>query len=80
MNWRRHIRPYLSHIAALAGMVVISLAVAAYVTVHQRLRFPWQGEVQIYAEFDNAQAVTAGQGQTVDVAAVKIGEIGEVKL
>ena len=80
MNWRRHIRPYLPHLAALAGMAVLSIAVAAYITVHQRLRFPWQQEVQIYAEFDNAQAVTAGQGQTVDVAGVQIGEIGSVQV
>jgi phospholipid/cholesterol/gamma-HCH transport system substrate-binding protein len=77
---QRHVRPYLLHIAALAGMIVLSLAVAAYVTTHQRLRFPWQSEMQIYAEFDNAQAVTAGQGQTVDVAGVKIGEIGSVEV
>jgi phospholipid/cholesterol/gamma-HCH transport system substrate-binding protein len=77
---RRHVRPYLRHVAALAGMIVLSLAVAAYITVHQRLRFPWQQELQIYAEFDNAQAVTAGQGQTVDVAGVKVGEIGSVQV
>jgi phospholipid/cholesterol/gamma-HCH transport system substrate-binding protein len=80
VNYRRHIRPYLLHIACLFGMGVISLGVALYVTTHQRLRFPWQDEMHLYAEFDNAQAVTAGQGQTVDVAGVKIGEIGEVKL
>ena len=80
MNWRRHIQPYLLYIAALAGMVVLSLAVAAYITVHQRLRFPWQQEMHLYAEFENAQAVTAGQGQTVDVAGVKVGEIGSVKV
>ena len=77
---RRHVRPYIGHVAALAGMIVLSLAVAAYITVHQRLRFPWQEELQLYAEFDNAQAVTAGQGQTVDVAGVKIGEIGSVEV
>ena len=80
MNWRRHVRPYVRHIAALAGMVVLSLAVAGYITVHQRLRFPWQEEMQIYAQFDTAQAVTAGQGQTVDVAGVKVGEIGSVEV
>jgi phospholipid/cholesterol/gamma-HCH transport system substrate-binding protein len=80
VNWRRHVRPYVRHLAALAGMVVISLAVAAYVTTHQRLRFPWQKEMQIYAEFDSAQAVTAGQGQTVDIAGVQVGEIGSVKV
>jgi phospholipid/cholesterol/gamma-HCH transport system substrate-binding protein len=80
VNYRRHIRPYILHLVCLAGMVVISLGVTLYVTTHQRLRFPWQDEMHLYAEFDNAQAVTAGQGQTVDVAGVKIGEIGEVRL
>lgn len=80
MNWRRHIRPYIRHLVALAGMALISLATAAYITTHQRLRFPWQQELQLYAEFDHAQAVTAGQGQTVDVAGVKVGEIGSVKV
>jgi phospholipid/cholesterol/gamma-HCH transport system substrate-binding protein len=80
VNWRRHVRPYVRHIAALAGMIVLSLAVAAYVTTKQRLRFPWQQEIHLYAEFDNAQAVTAGQGQTVDVAGVKVGEIGSVEV
>lgn len=78
--YRRHIKPYLRHILALGGMALISLAVALYVTTHQRLRFPWQQEMQLYAEFDNAQAVTAGQGQTVDVAGVQVGEIGSVQV
>jgi phospholipid/cholesterol/gamma-HCH transport system substrate-binding protein len=80
ISYHRHIRPHLLHLACLAAMIAISVGVAAYVTVHQRLRFPWQDELQLYAEFDNAQAVTAGQGQTVDVAGVKIGEIGDVQL
>ena len=80
MNWRRHIRPYIRHLAALAGMIVISLATALYITTQQRLRFPWQEEMQLYAEFDHAQAVTAGQGQTVDIAGVKVGEIGSVNV
>ena len=80
MNWRRHIRPYLRHLVALAGMALISLATAAYITTHQRLRFPWQDEMQLYAEFDHAQAVTPGQGQTVDIAGVQVGEIGNVKV
>jgi phospholipid/cholesterol/gamma-HCH transport system substrate-binding protein len=80
VNWNRHVRPYLRHLAALAGMVVISLGTAAYVTIHQRLRFPWQDEMHLYGVFDSAQAVTAGQGQTVDVAGVKIGEIGSVQV
>jgi phospholipid/cholesterol/gamma-HCH transport system substrate-binding protein len=48
--------------------------------VHERLRFPWQNVTHVYADFENAQAVTPGQGQTVDVAGVKVGEIGGVEL
>ena len=81
MNVRKAIHLYARHVAALAGMVVIALAVSFYITSHQRLRFPWQPDpTEIYAEFSNAQAVTPGQGQTVTVAGVKVGEIGEVRL
>ena len=68
------------HLLALFVMVVLSLAVALYVSVHERLRFPWQHTTHIYAEFETAQSVTPGQGQSVDVAGVQVGEIGGVKL
>lgn len=78
--FRRHIRPYLVHAIALVGIVVLALAITGYITVHQRLRFPWEHTRTIYAEFSSAQAVTPGQGQTVNVAGVTVGEIGEVRL
>src|SRR4051794_41642694 len=71
---------YARHAIALAGIVVLALAVSAYITSHQRLRLPWKHERTYYAEFSNAQAVTPGQGQTVNVAGVEVGEIGEVRL
>jgi phospholipid/cholesterol/gamma-HCH transport system substrate-binding protein len=77
---RRSIRPYWRHALALAGMIALALAVAGYITVHQRLRFPWQHQRTILAEFSSAQAVTPGQGQTVNVAGVKVGEIAAVRL
>ena len=67
-------------VIAASAAVSIGVGVGAYIVAHQRLRFPWQQEIHIYAEFDNAQAVTAGQGQTVRVSGVQIGEIGEVAL
>src|SRR3954466_3014692 len=73
---RRHVRPYLPHAIALGGIVVLALAVTGYIAVHQRVRFPWEHERKIYAEFSSAQAVTPGQGQTVNVAGVDVGEIG----
>jgi phospholipid/cholesterol/gamma-HCH transport system substrate-binding protein len=77
---RKALRLYARHAIALAGIVVIALAVTAYISSHQRLHLPWQHERTIYAEFSNAQAVTPGQGQTVNVAGVAVGEIGEVRL
>lgn len=77
---RLTVRPYLRHAFALAGIVVLALAVAGYIAVHQRLRFPWEHERHIFAEFSSAQAVTPGQGQTVNVAGVKVGEIASVRL
>jgi len=77
---RQIVRRYVQHILALVAMVGLAVSVALYVAVHERLRFPWQGQTRIFAEFENAQAVTAGQGQTVDVAGVKVGEIGGVTL
>ena len=81
MTLRKALHLYARHVAALLAMVVIALAVSFYITSHQRLRFPWQAKpTEIYAEFSSAQAVTPGQGQTVTVAGVKVGEIGEVRL
>ncbi|HEX8074620.1 MAG TPA: MlaD family protein [Thermoleophilaceae bacterium] len=74
------IRRHAPHLLALFVMIALSLAVSLYVSVHERLRFPWQHETHIYAEFENAQSVTPGQGQTVNVAGVQVGEIGGVKL
>jgi phospholipid/cholesterol/gamma-HCH transport system substrate-binding protein len=79
-NLRRSVRPYLRHALALAGIVVVALVIAGYITTHQRLRFPWQGERKLVAEFSSAQAVTPGQGQTVNVAGVEVGEISAVRL
>jgi phospholipid/cholesterol/gamma-HCH transport system substrate-binding protein len=77
---RRNVRPYLGHAFALLAIVVLALAVTGYIAVHQRVRFPWEHERKLVAEFSSAQAVTPGQGQTVNVAGVKVGEIGEVRL
>ena len=71
---------YGSHVAALTGIVVLALGVAAYITAHQRLHFPWEERMTIVAEFSTAQSVTPGQGQTVTVAGVEVGEIGQVTL
>ena len=80
------IRKHLRDFVAVIGLIVISGAVASYILANQRLTLPgWvpvvgQEFYEIEAELSTAQAVTPGQGQTVNVAGVEVGEIKSVKL
>lgn len=75
---RKHLRDFL----AVAGLTVIALVTTYILLQEQRLRIPILEEkpFQLEAEFETAQAVTPGQGQTVVVAGVKIGDISKVEL
>jgi phospholipid/cholesterol/gamma-HCH transport system substrate-binding protein len=77
---KKGLQRFGGHALALAGIIVLALAVGGYITAHQRLHFPWEKRMKIIAEFSTAQSVTPGQGQTVTVAGVEVGEIGEVSL
>jgi phospholipid/cholesterol/gamma-HCH transport system substrate-binding protein len=75
------IRKHAKEALALLGLIAVAAAVSVYILDNQRLRFPWEeGPLRLKAEFSTAQAVTAGQGQTVRVSGVRIGDIGEVEL
>jgi phospholipid/cholesterol/gamma-HCH transport system substrate-binding protein len=74
------IRRYLRHVLALTAMALAAAGISVYILDHQRLRWPWEDVMQIEAEFSSAQSVTPGQGQTVTIAGVEVGEIGEVRL
>jgi phospholipid/cholesterol/gamma-HCH transport system substrate-binding protein len=53
----------------------------AYILANQRLRFPWEATpYTLRASFSTAQSVTPGQGQTVRVAGVRVGDIAKVTL
>jgi phospholipid/cholesterol/gamma-HCH transport system substrate-binding protein len=79
---RKHFRDFL----AIIGLIVVAGGVASVILSHQRLTLPgWvpvigQDFYEIEAELSTAQAVTPGQGQTVNVAGVEVGEIKSVKL
>ena len=83
---RRTIRAHLRDFLALGFMVVLAVAVAGYILSQQRFNppswVPLAGEdvYTVEAEFSSAQAVVPGQGQTVNIAGVKVGDIGEVRL
>jgi len=79
---KRAIRENLVNFIAILGLVAIAGAVSYYILQNQRLRFPLIEEKPfvLTAEFATGQAVIAGQGQTVRVAGVRVGDIGGVKL
>jgi phospholipid/cholesterol/gamma-HCH transport system substrate-binding protein len=76
------IRKNLADFLAIIGVVVLGLGVGAYILANERVRFPLIEEpfYTVKAELPDAQAVTPGQGQTVVVAGVRIGDIGSVDL
>jgi phospholipid/cholesterol/gamma-HCH transport system substrate-binding protein len=78
----RVIRRNLGPFVAIVGLVAVAVAVGGYILTQQRLRFPFIQDtpIRINVELDTAQAVTPGQGQTAQVAGVKIGDIADVTL
>jgi len=80
------IRKHWKDFAAIIVLIVIAFAVAIPILSKQRLALPgWVPLVgtdsfTISAEMATAQAVTPGQGQTVNIAGVQVGEITSVKL
>jgi phospholipid/cholesterol/gamma-HCH transport system substrate-binding protein len=63
-------------------LCVVASGIATYILDHQRLRFPVVEDkpFRLKAEFATAQAVVPGQGQTIRVSGVEIGEIGKAEL
>ncbi len=83
---RRQIAKQLPVFVALIVLLVGALAITAYLLSNQRFHLPaWVPLIgtdfyEVKAELPTAQAVVPGQGQTVNVAGVKVGEVGEVNL
>ena len=82
----RAIRKHWLDFVAIIGLILIAGAVSVYILGKQRLTLPaWVPFVGkdffvIKAELATAQAVTPGQGQTVNIAGVQVGEISKVEL
>ena len=82
---KRAIRKHAGEFATLVAMVVLAVAVAVYITAHERLALPgWvpgvEKQFKLDVEFTTAQAVTPGQGQTVDISGVQVGRVSGVGL
>jgi phospholipid/cholesterol/gamma-HCH transport system substrate-binding protein len=78
----KHTRDFV----AIVLLFIVALGVGGYILSNQRFYLPkWvpvvgSDYVKYKADFATAQSVTPGQGQTVNIAGVKVGEITKVDL
>jgi phospholipid/cholesterol/gamma-HCH transport system substrate-binding protein len=79
---KKAIRDHFTDFVAMIALFVVAAGVGGYILANQRLRFPFVEDKPkiLKAEFSTAQAVTPGQGQTVRVSGIRIGDIGKVEL
>lgn len=75
---RKHLRDFI----AIALLLAAGLGASYIIVQQQRLRIPILEErpFELKAEFKTAQAVVPGQGQTLRVAGVKVGDVDKVEL
>jgi phospholipid/cholesterol/gamma-HCH transport system substrate-binding protein len=83
---RTAIRKHARDFAFVIGLVLVGLLVGGYILSNQRFYLPkWvpvvgADFVDYKAQFSTAQSVTPGQGQTIQVAGVDVGDITDVEL
>ena len=83
---KRAVRAHLRDVLAILGLVLAGLFAVTVILVNQRASLPsWVPVIgtdffHLEADFSTAQAVTPGQGQSVDIAGIKVGEVSGVKL
>jgi phospholipid/cholesterol/gamma-HCH transport system substrate-binding protein len=79
---RHAIRKHLRDFAAILALAAIAIGTGAYILDQQRFRMPFIDEkpFELKAELAGAQGVMPGQGQTIRVAGMRVGDLGEVSL
>jgi phospholipid/cholesterol/gamma-HCH transport system substrate-binding protein len=83
---KKAIRTHLRDFIAGLFLVLVALVVGGVILSNQRFYLPdWVPVVgtdfyNLEAQLSTAQAVVPGQGQTVNIAGVKVGEVGKVEL
>jgi phospholipid/cholesterol/gamma-HCH transport system substrate-binding protein len=83
---RRAIREHLRDFVAVMVLLVFGLAATGVILSQQQAPYPeWipflgDERFELKAEFQPAQAVTPGQGQTVNIAGVEVGDVTDVEL
>ena len=76
------IRRNLRNFVAVMVLLVVAMVTTYVILQEQRLRIPVLEEkpFELRAEFETAQAVVPGQGQTIRVAGVRIGDVQDVEV
>jgi phospholipid/cholesterol/gamma-HCH transport system substrate-binding protein len=80
------IRKHLRDFVAVVVLLIVALIVTLVILSHQRLALPagvpllGKDFFVVDAELTSAQALTPGQGQTVNIAGVEVGQIAGAKL
>ena len=77
---RRAIRIHRRDFIAIVVLFCLAVGVSGYIFLHQPAFTLFKHYYTVYAQFDQASAVTAGQGQTVEHAGVTVGQVGGVSV
>jgi phospholipid/cholesterol/gamma-HCH transport system substrate-binding protein len=83
---RRALRAHTRDVLAIIGLVAAALFATTVILINQRTSLPgWvpligTDRFALEADFTTAQAVTPGQGQSVDIAGIKVGDVTGVTL
>jgi phospholipid/cholesterol/gamma-HCH transport system substrate-binding protein len=75
---RRAIRVHRRDFIAIVVLFCLAIGVSGYIFLHQPAFTLFKHYYTVYAQFSQASAVTSGQGQTVDIAGVTVGQVGGV--
>ena len=79
---KKALTSHMKDFVAMLGIVLLAAGIGGYILANQRLRFPLVEEkpFEVFVQTPNARGVTPGQGQTVRVAGMRVGDIGDVEL
>jgi phospholipid/cholesterol/gamma-HCH transport system substrate-binding protein len=77
---KRAIRIHSKDFAAIVALFLGAIAVTSFIFLHQPSFTFLKSYYVVKAAFSTGAAVTAGQGQTVDIAGVQVGDVGGVTL
>jgi phospholipid/cholesterol/gamma-HCH transport system substrate-binding protein len=68
------------NLVAIGVLVALGTVFAAYFLSHQRFNPPWEDRYTVYATFDEAAAISPGNGQEVRIAGVPVGDIRDASV